>query len=116
MTYITIQEEPRSWWHGVFQPSVIALMAYVESLEGLEFKSFHYVMQTDELDVKGTFLGYSFNICMEWGGAISLTFRTEIPEALASVLEKHMKSYKYVGSRAEKLAAVRFQRLASHDN
>ncbi|WP_412724641.1 hypothetical protein [Alteromonas sp. D210916BOD_24] len=116
MTYITIQEEVNSWWRGLLQPSVLNLMAYVESLAGLEFTTFHYVQCTDELDVKGTFQGYRINICMEWGGKISLTCDSDLPVPLVSALEKHLSSYKYVGARAGSLAAERFKRLAKHGN
>ncbi|WP_346837977.1 hypothetical protein [Microbulbifer sp. SAOS-129_SWC] len=116
MKYITIQEETKSWWKSLFQPSVLKLMAYVESLEGLEFKAFHYVMSTDELDVTGTFQGYYFKIYMECGGEISLTFDSDVSEQTVSAIEQHLKAYKYVGIRVEKLAVERFQRLAKHGN
>lgn len=116
MRYILIRQECESWWKSLREPSVIELMAFVESLSGVEFVSFHYVWGTDELDVDGAFNGYRFKIFMEWGGAISLAFEEEVPDHLGSQLKERVQSYKYVGRRRAKLAAERFQKLAKSVN
>ncbi|WP_199611675.1 hypothetical protein [Flocculibacter collagenilyticus] len=110
--YILIQEATDSWWKAMLQPTDLDLMAYIESHQNIEFQSFHYVKMTDELNVDGCFNGYEFNIFMEWGGDISLTFNVDVPEPIYSELEKHIKAYSYIGNSKIKSALARFEQLA----
>jgi len=91
-------------------------MAYIESLEHMEFSSFHFVYWLDELKVKGTFRKHEFKICMEWGGEISLTFDDSVSEKVISELQRHFKSYKHIGRRREKVALDKFKTLAQSSN
>ena len=108
---LEIQKEP-STWSALFKPSVLELLAYFDKFEHLDFTRFHYVAMTDELDVKGTYKGYAIEIYMEFGGAINLTAKSEMPGETFKELETYFKNYKSVSRKELKRATERFHLLA----
>ncbi|WP_163937601.1 hypothetical protein [Paraferrimonas sp. SM1919] len=116
MKYLVISEEPKNWWSWILKPSVLDLMAYIESIDGVEFSSFHYIMWTDELEVKGTFWELPFEIVMEPGGLISLIFEDKVTSESFNNIKALIGSYKYVGYKNSKAAKARFLELARKGN
>lgn len=108
---LEIQKEP-STWSALFKPSVLELLAYFDKFEHLDFTRFHYVEMTDELEVKGTYKDYAIEIYMEYGGAINLTAKSEMPSEIFQELETYFKNYKSVSREELKLATERFHLLA----